>query len=75
MYDSQAGFSQPEIRRYDLLLEKGWEVDLDAVEALADDKTAAILVINPCNPAETFSPVNIFKRCASTYFDDDSNNN
>lgn len=57
MYDSRAAFSQLEIRRYDLLPENGWEVDLDAVEALADDKTAAILVINPCNPCG-----NVFSR-------------
>ena len=57
MYDSRAAFSQLEIRRYDLLPENGWEVDLDAVEALADEKTAAILVINPCNPCG-----NVFSR-------------
>ncbi|KFK40435.1 hypothetical protein AALP_AA3G372900 [Arabis alpina] len=57
MYDSRASFSQLEIRRYDLLPENGWEVDLNAIEALADDKTAALLVINPCNPCG-----NVFSR-------------
>uniref|UniRef100_A0A1J3GTW4 Tyrosine aminotransferase n=1 Tax=Noccaea caerulescens TaxID=107243 RepID=A0A1J3GTW4_NOCCA len=49
-YDARASFSKLEIRRYDLLPENGWEVDLDAVEALADAKTVAMLLINPCNP-------------------------
>lgn len=49
-YDARASFSKLEIRRYDLLPENGWEVDLDAVEALADGKTVAMLLINPCNP-------------------------
>ncbi|VVA99918.1 unnamed protein product [Arabis nemorensis] len=50
MYDSRASLSQLEIRRYDLLPENGWEVDLNAIEALADDKTVALVLINPCNP-------------------------
>lgn len=39
-----------EVRHYDLLPEKCWEVDLDAVEALADENTVAIVIINPGNP-------------------------
>ncbi|GMP93072.1 hypothetical protein CsSME_00043053 [Camellia sinensis var. sinensis] len=29
---------------------EGWEVDLDAVEALADHNTTAMVIINPGNP-------------------------
>ena len=29
---------------------KGWEVDLDVVEALADQNTVALVIINPGNP-------------------------
>lgn len=50
MYDSRAALCQLEVRYFDLLPENGWDVDLDGVEALADDKTVAIVVINPCNP-------------------------
>ncbi|KAL5797514.1 hypothetical protein ACOSQ2_002334 [Xanthoceras sorbifolium] len=42
--------SHLEVRHYDLLPDKGWEVDLDAVKALADENTVAILVVNPGSP-------------------------
>jgi tyrosine aminotransferase len=35
---------------YRLLPEKNWEIDLDHLESLVDDKTACILVNNPSNP-------------------------
>uniref|UniRef100_A0A1D1YIK5 nicotianamine aminotransferase n=1 Tax=Anthurium amnicola TaxID=1678845 RepID=A0A1D1YIK5_9ARAE len=49
-YEAWATFRGLEIRHFDLLPDKGWEVDLDAVEALADDNTVAMLVVNPGNP-------------------------
>ncbi|CAI8606952.1 unnamed protein product [Vicia faba] len=50
IYELSAAFRQVEVRHYDLLPEKGWEVDLDAIEALADRNTVAIVIINPGNP-------------------------
>ncbi|XP_044465284.1 nicotianamine aminotransferase 1-like isoform X2 [Mangifera indica] len=50
LYEAHAAFSQLEVRHFDLIPEKGWEVDLDAVEALADENTVAIVIINPGNP-------------------------
>ncbi|KAI3515475.1 hypothetical protein L1887_14371 [Cichorium endivia] len=50
IYEARARFSPLEVRHFDLLPEKGWEVDLDGVKALADDKTVAIVLINPGNP-------------------------
>ncbi|PON32042.1 Tyrosine/nicotianamine aminotransferase, partial [Parasponia andersonii] len=49
-YEYYASFCHLETRYYDLLPEKSWEVDLEAVEALADDNTVALVIINPGNP-------------------------
>ncbi|KAL6137962.1 hypothetical protein ACLB2K_063250 [Fragaria x ananassa] len=49
-YDVRAACSNLEVRRYDLLPEQGWEVDLEALEALADENTVAMVIINPGNP-------------------------
>ncbi|KAG1683005.1 Tyrosine aminotransferase [Nymphon striatum] len=37
-------------KHYDLLPEKGWEVDLDSLRNSIDDSTVAIVVNNPSNP-------------------------
>ncbi|XP_073830566.1 tyrosine aminotransferase [Musca autumnalis] len=39
-----------EVRYYDLLPEKQWEVDLQQLESLIDEKTAALIINNPSNP-------------------------
>ena len=39
-----------ETRQYNLLPDQDWEVDLQHMESLIDDKTAAIIVNNPSNP-------------------------
>ncbi|TMW85032.1 hypothetical protein EJD97_023906 [Solanum chilense] len=49
-YEALATFNRLEMRHYDLLPEQDWEVDIDGLEALADDKTVAMVVINPGNP-------------------------
>ncbi|KAI4322707.1 hypothetical protein L6164_022376 [Bauhinia variegata] len=49
-YDVKAAYSHLEVRHFDLLPEKGWEVDLEAVEALADDNTVAMVIVTPGNP-------------------------
>lgn len=38
------------VKRYRLLPEKEWQVDLKHLESLVDENTAAILVNNPANP-------------------------
>ncbi|KAL8468778.1 hypothetical protein ACS0TY_031827 [Phlomoides rotata] len=50
LYEARAAFSDLEVRHFDLLPDEGWEVDLDGVDALADDNTIAMVVINPGNP-------------------------
>lgn len=50
IYELCAAFRNLEIRHFDLLPEKDWEVDLNAVEDLADHNTVAMVIINPGNP-------------------------
>lgn len=49
-YEARASFGDLEYRHFDLLPNNDWEVDLDAVEALADENTVAMVIINPGNP-------------------------
>lgn len=49
-YDSRAACCLLEVRYFDLLPQRGWEVDLDSVEALTDENTVAMVLINPSNP-------------------------
>ncbi|KAJ1265851.1 hypothetical protein BS78_08G105700 [Paspalum vaginatum] len=51
LYEARAALSGLEFRHYDLLPEKGWEVDVSGVEALADDNTVAMVIVNPNNPS------------------------
>ncbi|KAL2454608.1 putative aminotransferase TAT2 [Abeliophyllum distichum] len=65
LYEAWAVFSHLEARHFDLLPEKAWEVDLNGLEALADDKTVAMLLINPGNPCGnvyTHEHSNIYRR-------------
>ncbi|KAG5551970.1 hypothetical protein RHGRI_010154 [Rhododendron griersonianum] len=66
LYESRASFSQLEVRHFDLLPEKGWEVDLDSVEALANDRTVAMVVINPGNPCGNVLTLEHMKKIAET---------
>lgn len=50
IYELCAAFRNLEVRHFDLLPDKGWEVDLDAIDALTDQNTVAMVVINPGNP-------------------------
>lgn len=49
-YEARSAVSGLEVRHFDLLPDKGWEIDLEAVEALADENTVAIVIVNPGNP-------------------------
>ncbi|KAK1620286.1 hypothetical protein QYE76_025803 [Lolium multiflorum] len=50
LYESRAALCGLEFRHFDLLPDKAWEVDLDGVEALADENTVAMVIVNPNNP-------------------------
>ncbi|OIT38691.1 PREDICTED: tyrosine aminotransferase-like [Nicotiana attenuata] len=49
-YEARAAYSHLEMRHFNLLPEKKWEVDLNSVESLADENTVAMVIINPGNP-------------------------
>ncbi|THG20760.1 hypothetical protein TEA_003834 [Camellia sinensis var. sinensis] len=66
IYELCAAFRHLEVRHFDLLSEKGWEVDLDAVEALADHNTAAMVIINPGNPCGNVYTYQHLKKIAET---------
>ncbi|GKC13477.1 tyrosine/nicotianamine aminotransferase, pyridoxal phosphate-dependent transferase [Tanacetum coccineum] len=66
IYEARARFSPLEARHFDLLPEKGWEVDLDGVKALADDKTVAIVLINPGNPCGNVFTYDHMQKIAET---------
>lgn len=66
IYELCAAFRNVEIRHFDLLPDKGWEVDLDAVNALADENTVAIVIINPGNPCGNVYSYRHLKKIAET---------
>ena len=53
LYEAFVAFTGVEARHFDLLPEKGWEVDLNAIKNLADENTIAMVIINPGNPCGT----------------------
>ncbi|KAL0307022.1 UNVERIFIED_CONTAM: Nicotianamine aminotransferase 1 [Sesamum radiatum] len=54
------------VRHFDLVPEKDWEVDLAAVEALADENTVAMVIINPGNPCGNVFKFEHLKKVAET---------
>ncbi|KAH6780626.1 Tyrosine transaminase family protein [Perilla frutescens var. hirtella] len=66
VYEARAAFSNLEVRHFNLLPERAWEVDLDGVEALADDKTIAMVVINPGNPCGNVFTLEHMQKIAET---------
>ena len=43
-------FSNLEARHFNLIPDRGWEADLESVEALADENTVAMVNVNLSNP-------------------------
>ncbi|KAL6964994.1 Nicotianamine aminotransferase 1 [Sarracenia purpurea var. burkii] len=43
-YETRAAYSHLEVCHFDLLPKKGWEVDLDAIEALVDENITSSLI-------------------------------
>ncbi|KAK9269750.1 hypothetical protein L1049_001528 [Liquidambar formosana] len=66
IYELCAAFRHLEVRHFDLLPDRGWEVDLDAVETLADENTVALVIINPGNPCGNVYTYQHLKKIAET---------
>lgn len=66
IYKLYAEYRGLEVRHYDLIPEKGWEVDLDSIEALADQNTIALVIINPGNPCGNVYSYNHLEKIAET---------
>ncbi|WCJ30828.1 Tyrosine aminotransferase [Euphorbia peplus] len=49
-YEVIAAWFKLEVRYFDLLAERDWEVDLESVKAQVDENTVAMVIINPGNP-------------------------
>jgi tyrosine aminotransferase len=45
------------VQPYDLRPERGWEIDLEHLEAQIDERTRAILINNPSNPCGNVLPL------------------
>ncbi|KAL1203177.1 putative aminotransferase TAT1 [Cardamine amara subsp. amara] len=66
-YEARAVYSGLEVRKFDLLPEKEWEIDLEGIEAMADENTVAMVIINPklgslTTLSEMFTPTIISRR-------------
>ncbi|KAL6654799.1 hypothetical protein ACP70R_008264 [Stipagrostis hirtigluma subsp. patula] len=49
-HEARAVYNGMEARYFNLLPDRGWEVDLDGLQALADKNTVAMVIVNPGNP-------------------------
>ncbi|KAL1560656.1 tyrosine transaminase [Salvia divinorum] len=65
-YEARAAFVGLEARHFDLVPENDWEVDLAAVEALKDENTVAIVIINPGNPCGNVFKYDHLKKISET---------
>jgi len=50
LYQVICDYMGVQVRYYDLLSDRDWEVDVEKLASLADDKTCGILINNPSNP-------------------------
>ncbi|WVZ51252.1 hypothetical protein U9M48_002412 [Paspalum notatum var. saurae] len=49
-YEARAAFNGMEAQYFDLVPDRGWEVDIDNLRAVADKNTVAMVIVNPGNP-------------------------
>ncbi|KAL9322437.1 hypothetical protein ACSQ67_010490 [Phaseolus vulgaris] len=63
-YELRASHCHLEVRHFDLLPERGWEVDLESLENLADQNTVALVLISPSSPCGNVFAYEHLKRVA-----------
>jgi len=56
LYQVLAESQGASVREYDLVPEKGWQADLEQLEALIDARTKALVINNPSNPCGSVFP-------------------
>ncbi|CAK9325225.1 unnamed protein product [Citrullus colocynthis] len=66
IYELCSAFRNLEVRHFNLLPQRGWEVDLDAIETLADKNTVALVIINPGNPCGNVYSYQHLKKISET---------
>ena len=54
LFEFLAALESLRVLQYPLVYEHGWSIDLDALRALATEKTRAIVMVNPNNPTGSF---------------------
>jgi len=50
LYETLARYQGIDVKHYELIPEQSWQVDLEHLESLIDDKTKALVLVNPSNP-------------------------
>lgn len=67
LFDHIAGLELVELRHYELEYShlQGWDVDFYSLEALADDRTKAVVLVNPNNPTGSYVSVREADRLAA----------
>jgi hypothetical protein len=58
LYQTLAESKGIECRYYDLVPDQQWQINLDHLSSLVNDKTAAIVVNNPSNPVSLLALIN-----------------
>ncbi|MEM4327168.1 MAG: aminotransferase class I/II-fold pyridoxal phosphate-dependent enzyme [Candidatus Diapherotrites archaeon] len=62
MYNGELAFLEAEAKEYYLEEEKDWEIDLESLEKNINEKTKAIVIINPNNPTGSVLKKNMLKK-------------
>jgi len=50
LYETLCGSKDVKVKEYTLIGEKNWEIDLNELRTLIDDRTKGIIITNPSNP-------------------------